>query len=188
MSQQSQTVLVFKSAVGDPIAFEQLLSRKRKLIVFKIKTMIDDPNDAEDIAQEVAIRLFQHIRSLREPEAFNGWLNTIVKRECLKYYTMKEKLVLTESIIENDDYESGLFETDTDFLPDAYAERTELMGKIKTALACLSDKDRKMFLLHYEKGKRYREIAALMGISISAVCSYLSRARKRLQRELVNVL
>ena len=184
MSQKLQTVLVNKIVYGDREAFEQLFTLKRKLIAYKIMTIINNSNDVEDIAQEVAIRVFQHIGSLKEPAAFNGWLNTIIIRECAKYFMIKKRLGLAENTSENEENGNEFFETDKDFLPETHMECTERRDEIMTAMVCLSEKDRKMFLLHYESGKCYREIAGLMGLSIGAVCSYMSRVKKRLQKEL----
>ena len=187
MSQENQTALVCKTAAGDREAFERLLAMKKNFITYKILSIIKNQNDVEDIAQEVAMRLFQNMYSLKNPEAFNGWLGTIITRECLRYFEAKKKHFSIEDFTENEEIENRFFETDTDYLPSAHMERTELQGKIKTAIGHLPEQNRKMLQLHYESGKRCREIAAIMGLSTGVVCAYLYRARKRLQKELASV-
>ena len=187
MAKKNQTAIVCKTVAGDCEAFEQLLAMKKCSINCKIQSMIGNPNDIEDVAQEVAIRLFQRIGSLKDPEAFNGWLNTIVTRECLKYFATQSRLALPEGDCDSAEFEDRFLETDTDFLPSAYTERIELHSRIKTAIDNLPEPNRRMLLLHYEGGKCYREIAAIMGISIGVVCSYLYRTRKRLRKELMRL-
>ena len=184
MGNRNQSAIVNKTLAGDCEAFEQLLAMKKSAINCKIQSIISNPNDIEDIAQEVAIRLFQGIGSLKNPEAFNGWLNAIVTRECLKYFSAQRRLALPGKQSDIEELESGLLETDSDFLPLAHMEQIELQSRIQRAICCLPEANRKMLLLHYEGGKCCREIAAIMGLSIGVVCSYLYRARKRLRKEL----
>ena len=186
MTNKNQTAIVRKTVAGDCDAFEQLLAMKKSSINCKIQSIIGNPNDIEDVAQEVAIRLFQRIGSLKNPEAFNGWLNTVVTRECLKYFAAQSRLALPGGPDSDAEFEQGLLETDTDFLPSAYTERIETQNLIRAAIDSLPESNRNMLLLHYEDGKCYREIAAIMGLSIGVVCSYLYRARKRLRKELIH--
>ena len=188
MPQLSQITLVHKIVTGDFEALEQLLALKKKMIVFKIRSIIGNLDYVEDIAQEVAIRIFQRIDSLRKPEAFSGWLNTVIKRECIKYFAVYRQPAPAGCFIEIEECVDLFTETDTDCLPMSYTERTELEGEIKTALGCLNETGRKMFVLHYLSGKCYREVAAIMGMSIGTVCSYLYRARRRIQKELVSAM
>ena len=174
-------ILVLKIASGDGEAFEQLFISQRDIIAKKIRRYTKCPEDAEDICQKVAIRMYQKIGSLVHPEAFSSWLNTIVIHECRRHF---HKMDPATSIEELPEYTNMLVETDTDYLPTEHTEQTELKAGVWDMLNRMPKTTRRVIIMYYEYGMRYREIAKLLGTTVGTVCSIMHRARKRLRKEL----
>jgi len=174
--------LVRKTASGDHEAFEQLFLSHRDIIAFKIRRQISCPEDVEDISQKVAMRVFLKIGSLMRPEAFGSWLDTLVINECNRHFQTTDR---TTSLEELPEYENLLIETNADYLPNAHTERVELRTEIWSKLNKMSEKTRDVFIMYYEGGMCYREIAQRLGTTIGNVSSHIFRAKKLLRKELL---
>ena len=182
MSKSSVLDLVSKTVSGDREAFEQLMASRKNTISLKILKKTKCPYEAEDIGQKVAIRIYQNIKTLRCPEAFDSWLNKLIVRECLRHFAAKDPAIY----LEDSDLPGYMFvETDTEYLPLAHVESLELKEEIKDALARMPEATRNMVVLHYEKEMGYREIADRMGVTVGTVSANLYRARNRLRKELL---
>jgi len=174
--------LIYRTASGDREAFEKLITSHMDLINSKIRSMVSRIEDAEDICQKVVIRVYQKIGTLKYPQAFRSWLNTIVINECSRHFQKGEPVVSLEELSSIESYVS---DADEDFLPAKYVERLERSTTIKAALERLPEISRKIILYYYADGMCYKDIAARMGISIGAVSVNLFRAKKRLHRYLL---
>jgi len=177
----SLTSLVSKTVSGDEEAFEKLMGSQMNTIAFQIRRMINCREDVEDISQKVAMRVFQHIRTLKHPEAFSSWLRTIVTRECLMHIKSEGSVISIEDL---PGFGGSLFETDRDYLPEAYTERREQEKEISEAVKKLPGKSREMVVLYYNDGMCYKDIADQMGVTVGDVSVNLFRAKKRLRKML----
>ena len=166
MISQTLVSLVNKTAGGDHEAFKQLLISHNPLIHWLIQGRTNCPEDAEDIKQEVSIRIFRHIPSLKRPEAFISWLRTIVIRECDRHIASRRHCLSIETI---DDRERLFIETDSDYDPLAHLERLELCSALKTALKTLREPFRNIFYMRYCEDIRNCDIAAVTGVKAGTV-------------------
>jgi len=182
-SQKNILDLINTAAEGSHEAFEQLLLLQNKIICYKIRTKISNREDVEDIAQEVALRIFMRIDSLKNPEYFGSWLNTMIVRECLKHFNSNNHMTYLEDLSETEDFETLLVENDTDCLPEECLEKREAQNELKRAVDKFSTNVRKMLHLHYNDGLKYREIADIMNMPVGTVCTHLFRTKKRLLKE-----
>ena len=178
---QHLSPLISKTASGDHEAFEQLILSQKRIILFIIRGLTDSPHDAEDISQEVAIRIFQCIGSLRRHEAFSSWLHTLVVRESMRHLSARNPASLSGNL-PGDEIQS--IETDSDCLPSVYIELIELRAEIRIAFRRMPKTLREVAALHYLRGMRYREIADMLNMTNGTVSAYLFRARKRLREVL----
>ena len=177
------TMLVCKTVSGDREAFEQLIRLKMKAISYKIRAFTGAKHfdDEDDIFQTITLRIFEKIGTLKAPEAFGLWLNTVIKRECLRY--LKAKKVSLP--LDDPDYCSIIpSEKDADCLPFAHVEKAENLQSIREALCQLSDRARTMVIMYYSHEKSYKDIAHQMGLSIGSVSANLFRAKNKLREEL----
>ena len=180
------TTLVCKTVSGDREAFEQLIRLKMKAISYKIRAFTGNKHsdDEDDIFQTIILRIFERIGTLKTPEAFGVWLNTVIKRECLRHLGAKK---FTLPLDDPDCCSTMPSEKDTDCLPFAHAEKAESMQSIRKALYQLSDRARTMVILYYSHEKSYKDIAHQMGLSIGSVSANLSRAKDKLREALLEL-
>ena len=172
--------LVIKTISGDREAFKQLILSQKAAISFQIRSMTEQKNDIEDICQEVVMKVYQSISSLKYPEAFTSWLRTIVARECFKYRKNDNQLVYIEDLPS----EVLFKETDEACLPSAHTERLEQSKEITDAIKKLPEVSRNMITMYYSENKSYKNIAEQMDMAIGAVSVNLFRAKRRLRKEL----
>lgn len=173
--------LVCRSVAGDRDAVELLLMSMKETIACKISNMAGCCEDAEDIIQDVMIRLFRSIESLKCPEAFGVWLNRLICTEYIRYRTARSKSRAFGSLEECGD----LFEeTNPDCIPTVHAEQRETQAELTEALEHISKRFRKMVVMYYNDGMGYREIADNMGMTIGTVSANMFRAKKKLREEL----
>ena len=135
-------------------------------------------HDAEDLFQDVALRVWRNLGSrptLRNPR---GWLMTIAYRVFLDHQAQTPKLA---ALLDNEDL-SGREWRDHD--PAVLTERRERRGIVADAVAELSPATRSVVALHYTGGLSLREIARALGISVGTVKSRLNSGLEQLRRRL----
>jgi len=181
MIQQTIQPLVLRTASGDHDAFEQLLRSQKDLIYWIIRKMCDCPEDAEDIHQEVSIRVFQNISSLKYPEAFGAWLRSIVLHECVRFLSLKKKHISIETIAE---WENLFADHDADCNPLARVEKLELRGALKSTYDSLKEPIQKMVNMRLGMNMRCSEIAEIIDVKAGTVSVALHRAKERLRKKL----
>src|ERR1700734_2650658 len=77
--------LIQKAQKGDDAAFNQVVTAYRKRILGTIARLIGRPEDVEDVAQEVFLRLYYSLDQLRAPEVFEPWLYRLTVNACYDY-------------------------------------------------------------------------------------------------------
>ena len=173
--------LIRKSVAGDREAFEQLLHSQKPNIFYIIRGMTDCPEDAKDIHQEVSVRVYQNIASLKSPEAFFAWLRTIVVRECLRHLASRKHFISIEALTESNPV---LVETDTNCNPFAHMEKHELCSAIASALESLHEPLRDLLHMRYGRDMCCNDIAAATGMKSGTVSVSLFRAKQQLRKKL----
>jgi len=181
MIQHSIYPLVRKTAAGDREAFEQLLRSQNDLILWIINKMTDCPEDAEDIRQEVSIRIFLHIASLRYPEAFGPWLRAIVIHECIRHIEAQRQCQSVETLA---DWEDKIVDHDPDCNPFASMENHELCDAVRAALESMHEQMRQVFRMRYCEDMQYRDIADSADMKPGTVSATLFRAREKIREVL----
>lgn len=117
-----------------------------------------DPDLADDITQETFIKLWQNCAEVREPKSY---IYTVAKNSALNH-TAYKKVVLTYA-------ENNKGKTVDNETPEYKIEEEEFRVKFDRAIAGLSEAQRTALLLNRIEGKKYREIAEMLGISVKAV-------------------
>jgi RNA polymerase sigma-70 factor (ECF subfamily) len=162
-------------ASGDGDAFRALSRRYLARIVALGSRTLGDPDEAEDIAQEAFLRLWNLAPRWRPNEARVGtWLHRVALNLCL------DKLGRHREEIGNDPPEAA----DPAPGPAAHLQQREMEARVRTALRTLPDAQRSAITLCHYQGMRNIEAAEVMGVSIEALESLLARARRKLRDEL----
>lgn len=185
MKDKETLLLVARAAKNDAKAFAVLCERKVREVTYLCMMELGNMEDAQDASQEVFLRMHKGITALRNPEAFNVWLNRIVVTVC---NGMRRKKMRTPQLNYEDMFEDENFADTLNELPIETVERGETRQVIEDLVRELPEKYRMCVLLHYYQKLSYAEVAKILGISTAAVTSNLRIARKHLkeglQREL----
>jgi len=176
----SSADLVRAAVGGDLSAFEMLVQQHWKMAVALALTRIADPAEAEDVAQESFLRAHRHLRNLRDPSRFAGWLSKIVVQQsysATRRYLRRRK-ALGETTVPPQTLEA---------LP-AHPSNPGLtehqIQSVQSAVRTLPERFRRLIAMRFVAGLSSVEIAAQLGEQPGTVRTWLHRACRILRREL----
>jgi RNA polymerase sigma-70 factor (ECF subfamily) len=130
-----------------------------------------NPQDAEDLSQEVYLKAFRKIGTVRERSALKAWLLRITRNTCLDHQKRGRLFGLfKKSVARNDVREKAPQEGQTDI--------REHLARLKKAVRRLPGKQREVFVLREYGHLSYAELAKTLGIKEGTVMSRLNRARR----------
>lgn len=161
-------------SVCEQRVFEQVFNTYSKTIRNFIYYKCGDPDQADDLAQDAFVKLwnncakvpFSKAKSFLYTVANNAFLNDVAHQ--------KVKLKHQKALVNDVDHENPEFK---------YREK-EFQEELNRAIANLSEKQREVFLLNRIEKKKYREIAEMLGISVKAVEKRMHGALKSLREEI----
>lgn len=174
---------VEKVLAGDQAAYEPLVESYQGRIFAFVAGRIRDFSATEDIVQNAFVEAYMHLKSLKSPEKFSGWLRGIALNLSNKWLQQKRPVVSIDET--SRDITPEVSEFPLPDLPDEALEKTETKEAVIAAIDTLPDIYREAVLLHYMEGMTYPEIAAFLDIPESTVTGRLQVARNRLRDELM---
>ena len=174
-------------AVEQDRRISDVVKRERSRLLNFIRRHAPDPDDAEDILQDVFYRLVEANRLLMPIEHVTGWLFRVARNRITDLFRKKEPDNFSEIEVQDDD---GLSFEDLLPSPDAGPEaayaRNRLLDELKRALAELPEEQRDVFVAQELEGLNFKEISQRTGISINTLLARkryaVLRLRERLQR------
>ena len=175
--------LMTKVARGDHAAFEELVQRHRHAVVGTVAKMLANHSEAEDIAQQVFLRLWKSAGRYKPTAKFTTFLFTIT-RNLVFNETRRKSRRGEQSLEEQADDWHQQFQEKGRTQPDAQMLQSELREAVNRAIASLPRKQRMAVVLRRYENMPYEDIADVLGISVSAVKSQLFRARTSLRQVL----
>jgi len=131
----------------------------------------------EDMAQETFLRLFRALPHFRGEARLSTYLYRIIVNVVNDEFRDRKKARLTASI--DDDQARGLAQSGAG--PAVLAERAQMQQAVENALQQMAPADRVILTLHYQEGRSYEEIAAILDSPMGTVKTHLYRARERLK-------
>jgi RNA polymerase sigma-70 factor (ECF subfamily) len=161
-------------ATGDQEAFECLLARHLDSIHRYTSRLVGNSADADDLAQETFIRVWQRANTYQPGKArLATWLHTIAHNLCIDLIRRPRPVAETPDELPHD--------TDG---PDQHVENGELSARLNSAIRHLPESQRYALTLCHIQGFSNKEAAAVLGVNLRALESLLARARKSLRRHL----
>lgn len=149
--------------------------------------LVRDRDEAADVTQEVFMRVLRSVRGFRGDSAFGTWLHRITVNTALSAMRKRSRrpLLGSEAIgMPGQEYGGAL--ADQAAGPEERAERAELLSRAEAAVAALPESARTVVVLRDVEGMSTAEVAALTGLSETAVKVRLFRARERLRAALTD--
>ncbi|PYO60001.1 MAG: RNA polymerase subunit sigma-24 [Gemmatimonadetes bacterium] len=172
--------LVLEHLSGDPQAFGTLVDRYQTRLLNFINRTIGDRERAEDLVQEVFIRVFRHLHRFDQTKKFSTWIYTIASNLAKNELRNRSRnpLVLFQTIKKHweADHRPLQFE-DTTARPDDLYRKRFLKEAVDQCVDQLPTHHRAVFVLRELEGKSYAEIADITGCNLGTVKSRLNRAR-----------
>ena len=182
MENCSDEILVYQTLRGDASAYASLIDRYKGAVHAIAYHKLGNFQDAEDVAQEAFLSAHQQLATLKEPSRFAGWLYCIVSNACkMLLRKRKKERELTVSLEDL---------SPTQAADQAYLtfEREKIHEQLRQAIDALSETDRLTLKLFYMGGTSCAEIGKLIGASENAVNNRLYHARKRLRKEMRDMI
>lgn len=181
----TESELITRLRERDPLACRYLLDTYGKRVYNTALGLLQHPQDAEDIAQEVFAQAFQSVAQFKGQAAMSTWLYRITVNkvhEWRRNRTRKKRFGILISI-----FDAGETTRTTDFVhPGIVLENREQAGILFKAIDKLPENQKTAFILHKLEELPYAEIAEVMQTSTSAVDSLLVRARQNLRKWLTD--
>ncbi len=167
---------------GEDTAFEELFSRYRGRIRAYVSGIIGDPDQAEDLTQEVFISVLRRLRDTERPIAFKPWVYRIAKNACIDELRRARRSheVLFDQRESEDEADDLLASAPG---PEAAVESKQLLEALRGAFRGVSELHHRILVLRELEGLSYGEIGERLGMSRPVVESTLFRARRRLAEE-----
>ncbi len=166
-------------ARGDPEAARALVARKLPRILALARRMLTDPAEAEDVAQEVMLRVWREAPRWRPGQArFDTWLHRVALNLCYDRLRRRREQP-TDRPPDRPDPGPG---------PDRGLIASDTGARVERAMAALPHRQREAIVLcHYQELSNI-DAAALMGVSVEALESLLSRGRRALRAALADLM
>lgn len=176
MPKCSDLSLIINYCQGNEKSLEILIKRYFKLIYKFIYRYIGNQEDAEEITQEVFIKVWRNLQKFDQNKSFKIWVFVIAKNTCLDWLKKKRTVLFSE--LEHNSEKKFLPENiiDTNPSPDKILERQDLANFLNKALENLSLQYRIVLFLRYNDHFTFKEIAEILGEPLNTIKSRHRRA------------
>jgi RNA polymerase sigma-70 factor (ECF subfamily) len=171
-----------KARSGDDAAFNQVVLAYRKRIMGTIARLIGRPEDVEDVAQEVFLRLYYSLDQLRTPEVFEPWLHRLTVNASYDYLRKQRRRnesrmadLSEQQVVMADATAGGKANSDQ-------KHRTQVKELLDSLLGSLSKEDQILLKLKEVEGLSLRELEKIYRVKENALKVRLFRARQRVLR------
>lgn len=178
--EKDDKTIIFEYLKGDQKALEFLVKKYLNHIYSFIYKNVGDPEAAEDITQEVFVRVWKNIRKFDLNKDFKPWIFQIAKNASIDY--LRKRKTIPFSRFENSQGQNMLTETLADNGP-GMLERLNTKTEFEKAIVGLSEKDKNLIQLRHSQGMSFKEIAQKMNSSINTIKSRYRRTIKNMQKK-----
>ncbi len=180
--------LMLRVKIGDAAAFEILVDRHKHSVVGTAAKMLGSESEADDIAQQVFIRVWKSAARYEPSAKFTTWLMTIARNLVFNEMRRRQRAKLVPMDAEVEDGPQHQFADTETAAPSEQLLDAELQDAIEEAIACLPENQRLAIVLRRYENMPYEEIARVLNTSVPAVKSILFRARADLKERLKKYL
>lgn len=164
---------------GDRTAFRVLIDRYEGMVFDLTNQYANQPEDVEDLAQDIFLKAYRRIDDLRNPDQFASWLYGIALNQCRDYVKNVRRETYPFSRTGQEDADIVARETEAQDERLIAEERGE---QLWAALEELSSTYATPFLLKYRDGLTYTAMSKRLDVSVSALKVRVHRARKKLRK------
>ncbi|HMR90779.1 MAG TPA: RNA polymerase sigma factor [Chitinophagaceae bacterium] len=180
-----ERILVEQLKSGNEAAFKTIVETWQDMVYNTALGIVQNAEDAEDIAQEVFVQVYQSISSFKGDSKFSTWLYRIAVTKSLDHERRKKRkkrFAFVKSLFGED---NEAIVSPPDFIhPGVQLDKKEDAKALFLAIKKLPENQRIAFTLHKVEGLSYQEVSDVMRTTVSSVESLMHRARTNLRKEL----
>jgi RNA polymerase sigma-70 factor (ECF subfamily) len=181
----SETDLIEQLKRGDESSFKTIVEQWKDMVYNTVLGIVQNETEAEDLTQDVFIKVFENISSFKGESKFSTWLYRIATTTALDHLRSrkrKKRFGFVQSIFSHDQEKK-------EQLPDFHHPGVKLDNKERAtvlfkAISSLPENQKAAYTLHKLEGLSYREISEVLHTTVPAVESLMSRANANLRKKL----
>ncbi len=177
--QDTELLLQFRDPDTREKAFTAIIKKYQEKLYWHIRRMVVEHEDANDVLQNVFIRVWNGLDNFREDSQLYTWLYRIATNECLSYLEQQKR----KSAVSFDEIESGL---SNKIVADKYFDPNKLEWKLQLAIQQLPEKQRVVFTLRYYDEMPYEEMSRVLDTSEGALKASYHHAVKKIEDYILN--
>jgi RNA polymerase sigma-70 factor, ECF subfamily len=174
-------VLVGRVRGGSRSAGEELYAGHVRLVRFVVADNVRDPDEIDDVVQEVFARAFTRLDTLNDPLRFRSWLLQIARRAAIDARRIRRRRPEFAPVDQHELVDGGP-------APDLVVEVRELAAAVAEGLAGLSSRDALVLTMVVELGFGLEDVAAALDVSYGTAKVVLHRARRRLRAAVAGII
>ncbi|MEN0054916.1 MAG: sigma-70 family RNA polymerase sigma factor [Mucilaginibacter sp.] len=160
-------------------AFNLLLKKYQQKIYWHIRRMVIDHDDADDLVQDVFVKVWKNLLTFRNDAQLYTWMYRIASNECITFLNKKKQ----KNNVSLDDVAYELADTLAD---SSYFNGDQAQRKLQEALLTLPEKQRLVFNMKYYDDMKYEEISDVLGTSVGALKASFHLAVKKIEAFLLS--
>ena len=175
----SELLAQFRNPITKEKSFTVLIKKYQEKLYWHVRRMVIEHEDANDVLQNVFIRVWNGLENFREDSQLYTWLYRIATNECLTYIEQQKK----RSSVSLSDVESGL---SNKIKADKHFDANRLEWKLQLAIQQLPEKQRIVFNLRYYDEMPYEEMSRVLETSEGALKASYHHAVKKIEDYITN--
>jgi RNA polymerase sigma factor (sigma-70 family) len=183
----NEWILIEQLKQGDQTAFRKIVEAWQDLVYNTAMGIVQNPEDAEDVAQEVFVQVFESVHQFKGESKLSTWLYRITISKAMDHLrrkNRKKRFAFVKTLF-TDQNEAVVHPPDFNH-PGVRMENREKSVTLMKAVNQLPDNQKIAFTLHKIEGLSYQEISEVMETTISSVESLMHRAKSNLKKKLEN--
>jgi len=177
--QDAELLMEFRNPSTKEKAFTAIIKKYQEKLYWHIRRMVVEHEDANDVLQNVFIRVWNGLENFREHSQLYTWLYRIGTNECLTFLEQKKR----KSTVSMGDVETGLSNT---IKADKHFDPNKLEWKLQLAMQQLPEKQRIVFNLRYYDEMPYEEMSKVLETSEGALKASYHHAVKKIEDFILN--
>ena len=174
--------LIRQTLNGKTSAFNLLVKMHRTTIYTLVLSYTKNPTDAEDLTQQIFIRAYERLATLRELDRFLPWLQRISHNTCKNWLRQRSGATTGIEVVNDADF------AETAPSPEEIALKAEIETVVREAIGTLQETDRKLMEARYIEGLSYNDLQVESGLSYAAIVNRLKRAKHKVRRRIEKLL
>ena len=161
---------------NDTLLFEILYDRYDKLVYNKCRGFSRSDDEAEDLTQDIFLKLFVKLKTFKGKSKFSTWLYAFTYNHCVNYVNRNTAKKIEKQSVDAENLKSEYYNPEED----ERVIRNLKVEKLKVALEKISAEEKMILLLKYQDSLSIKDLTKVLGIGESAVKMRLKRAKEKL--------